>query len=107
MNRKRRSEAVKQSKKTFREVVQNVEISNRIAIVTRARMANRLAKGSLGRSRRNAYAVKVKTLKALMHKFDGDVELRDDPATPGMMLIVLSAERFGLHAPRRLFENIA
>lgn len=98
---------MKQAKKTFREVVHGVANCNRAAITTRARMANRLAKGTVGRSRRNAYAVKVRTLKALTNKFRKDVRLKDDPATPGMTLVLLSVERFGLHAPKRYFDDIA
>jgi|GEM_PF-4421760 len=98
---------MREVRRTFRKVVQSVEISNRRAIITRARLANRLAKGSAGRSRRNAYAVKVRTLKALMSKCQREVKVRDDPKTPGMILVALSKERFGLHAPRQSFANVA
>jgi hypothetical protein len=97
---------VKQARKTFEEVVNEVSNSNRVAIISKARIANQLAKGSYGRSRKNAYAVKVRCLKALTKKFREEVELRNDLATPGMLLVTISKDRFGLHAPKFLFGEI-
>jgi len=97
---------MKQTKKTFRDIVHGVSIPNRVAIITRARTANRLAKVTMGRAQRNSYAVKVRSLKALTNKFRAEVELKNDPATPGMIVVAVSKDGFGLHAPKVLFKEI-
>lgn len=74
---------MKRAKKTFEEVLHGVSTSNKVAIIAKARIANQLAKGTFDRSRKNAYAVKVRCLKALAKKFRKEVEIRNDFATPG------------------------
>ncbi|HLA94415.1 MAG TPA: hypothetical protein VK612_01755 [Pyrinomonadaceae bacterium] len=45
-------------------------------------------------------------MKALTNKFRAEVELKNDPATPGMIVVAVSKDGFGLHAPKVLFKEI-
>jgi hypothetical protein len=50
-----------------------------------------------------AYRVKTDALVNLKRSFPDDVVLMTDFRQPGMVVVAVSAARFGLHAPAREF----
>lgn len=87
-------------KSSFSHVLQKAERINRNALMHKAFLANRIAKIVKGASRKNSYTVKTNALNAIIEKFPNEIELRDDPAIPGTVVVNVVRTKFGLHTPR-------
>lgn len=94
-------------KSSFSHLLQKTERMNRNALMSRAFLANRIAKTAKGASRNNSYAVKTKALNAIIEKFPNEVEFRNDEAFPEMVVVNVVHTRFGLHAPRIAIKAFA
>ncbi len=86
-----------QHKPTFSQILNGLEKSNSEKLMTRARIANRLAKRSHGHKKQLAYAVKHKALCTLVHQLPAQVEIRKDIALTDFVVVELKNTRSGLH----------
>lgn len=87
-------------KSNFSHLLKKTERMNRNALMSKAFLANRIAKTARGSSRNISYAVKTKALNAIIEKFPKEVELLNDDAFPEMVVVQVVQTKFGLHAPR-------
>ena len=99
MNRRR------QHTVTFKGLLERTALANQRRLMHRARTANRLAKSVNGRARIVAYRVKTEALVTLTKRFPDQVMLRRDVEQPGMVVVAVTAARFGLHAPAQNFTG--
>jgi hypothetical protein len=90
---------------TFKRLLAQTAPNNAGRLMNRARTANRLAKTVRGRARTLAYRVKTDALVALRSRFPERVTLRADTRQPRMVVVAVTAARFGLHAPRENFAT--
>jgi hypothetical protein len=88
---------------TFKGLLERTAPDNQRRLMQRAHTANRLAKSVSGRARALAYRVKTDALVSLKRRFPDDVVLRTDFRQPSMVVVAVTAARFGLHAPAREF----
>jgi hypothetical protein len=86
-------------KKTFNQILAGLEKDNSEKLMKRARTANRLAKKSRGRQRKNAYAVKSKALVSLVKKLPAQIDIRKDIILTDFVVIELKNTQSGLHFP--------
>ena len=93
---------------TFNEMLAQVARQDAESLMTRARLANRLAKSLQGRARTRAYSVKHAALAALTESFPGSTRVTIDPVLPDFVLVRFDAEptskaasrpTLSLHAP--------
>jgi len=90
---------MKQQRRTFGQIVAEVEKSNSEALMKKARLANRLAKRARGEQRRTAYDVKASALDSLIHKMPARVDIRRDIILTDFVVIELRNTSEGLHFP--------
>jgi hypothetical protein len=99
------SKAQKRAKRTFRNILNNVEANNAVSLMGRARLANQIAKSMRGRPRERAYGIKTQALLTLTARFPERVRVLNDRNTPRFVLIKATNSPFGLHAPAYLFDS--
>lgn len=90
---------MKKRKKTFNEILSNTREENCERLMQKARTANRIAKHTRPRSRRNAYGVKHGALTTIVKKMRGKVEVKKDFRNEELVVVTLRSERYGLHLP--------
>jgi hypothetical protein len=86
-----------QHKKTFSQILEQLEKSNSEKLMKRARLANRIAKRSRGRRRRLAYQVKHRALGSLVKKLPAQVAIRRDIVLTEFVVVELKNTESGLH----------
>jgi hypothetical protein len=90
---------MKQMRRTFSQILAEVEKGNSETLMKKARLANRLAKRSRGRQRQAAYHVKSNALNSLVHKMPTRVDIRKDIVLTDFVVIELKNTNEGLHFP--------
>ncbi len=86
-----------QHKPTFNQILNGLEKSNSEKLMTRARIANRLAKRTHGHKKQLAYSVKHKALCMLVRQLPAQVEVRKDIALTDFVVVELKNTESGLH----------
>lgn len=94
-------------KKTFNEILDETKENNCERLMQKARMANRIAKQTKPRSRRNAYGVKHGALTAIVKKMKGKFDVRKDFRNDELAVVTLRKERCGLHIPLSELVRVA
>lgn len=97
---------MKNKKPTFNEILKETGRTNSKCLMAKARLANRLAKISRGRNRRNAYSVKAKVLKFLVEKMPNKVSIRQDIKLTEFVVVELKNTQSGLHTPITNLQGI-
>lgn len=93
--------------RTFQQIMIQVEGTNSMRLMERAKTANRLAKCVGGRARHAAYRVKVDSLLTLNAHFPERVRIHTDPRLRQFVVVSVPAAKFGLHAPAHYFQERA
>lgn len=88
-----------QKKLTFNQICTRAEKGNSEKLMSKARLANRLAKRSRGGQRQTAYAVKADALSSLVHKMPARVDVRKDIILTDFVVVELKNTNVGLHFP--------
>lgn len=86
-------------KRAFKEILKEIGPKNSECLMKKARLANRLAKKSNGRNRRNAYRVKSDALCSLVQKLPGNVRISRNFRLTDFIIVGLNGEYSGLHLP--------
>lgn len=86
-------------KSTFSQILADVEKDNSEKLMSKARLANRLAKKSRGDQRQTAYSVKSKALNSLVKKMPALIDIRKDIILTDFVVIELKNTNVGLHFP--------
>ena len=90
---------MKTNKPTFDKILERTEQKNSERLMAKARLANRIAKGSRGVNRRTAYSVKSTALCSLVKKLSCHVRVFKDIKLTDFVVVELKKERSGLHLP--------
>lgn len=90
---------MKQHKLTFNQICHRVEKDNSEKLMSKARLANSLAKRSRGIQRQTAYVVKSNALGSLVRKMPARVDVRKDIILTDFVVIELKNTNVGLHFP--------
>ena len=90
---------------TFKRQLAQTDPANAGRLMHRALTANRHAKTISGRARTLAYRVKTDALVSLRSRFPDHVTLQRDDKQPHMIVVAVTAARFGLHAPAQKFTE--
>lgn len=88
-----------QHKLTFNEILAKTEKDNSEKLMSKARLANRLAKRSRGQQRQAAYTVKSNALGSLVKKMPARVDVRLDIILTDFVVVELKNTNVGLHFP--------
>lgn len=94
-----RNEKHKQHKLTFSQILAGVEKVNSERLMSKARIANRLAKKSRGEQRKSAYTVKSDALSSLVKKMPARIDIRKDIILTDFVVVELKNTNVGLHFP--------
>jgi hypothetical protein len=95
---------MKTNKATFGKILERTGQKNSERLMAKARLANRIAKGSRGVNRRMAYSVKSTALYSLVKKLSCHVRVFKDIKSTDFVIVELKKERSGLHL---LFARLA
>ncbi len=90
---------MKQQKLTFNQICAKEEKDNSEKLMSKARLANRLAKRVRGNQRQTAYAVKSGALSSLVHKMPALLDVRKDIILTDFVVVELKNTNVGLHFP--------
>ena len=90
---------MKQHKPTFNQILTGLEKDNSEKLMSKARLANRLAKQHHGHRRQLAYQVKAKALSSLVHQLPNQVNIRKDIRLEAFVVVELKTTQSGLHFP--------
>ncbi len=90
---------MKINKPTFGKILEQAEQENSERLMAKARLANRIAKGSRGINRRTAYYIKSDALCSLVKKLSRRVRVFRDFKLTDFVVVELKIERSGLHLP--------
>ena len=82
---------------TFNQILMGLEKDHSEKLMSRARMANNLAKKFRGAQRRNAYAVKSKALSSLVRNLPAQIDIRKDIILTDFVVVELKNTQSGLH----------
>ena len=88
-----------QHKLTFNQILSGVEKGNSEKLMSKARLANFLAKRSRGVQKQTAYSVKSNALESLVHKMPARIDVRKDIILTDFVVIELKNTNVGLHFP--------
>lgn len=88
-----------QHKFTFNQILTSVEKNNSEKLMSKARLANRLAKTRRGTQKQAAYTVKTNALGSLVHKMPQHVDIRKDIILTDFVVVELKNTNVGLHFP--------
>ncbi len=88
-----------QHKLTFNQILNEVEKENSEKLMSKARLANSLAKRVRGIQRQTAYSVKSNALGSLVHKMRARVCVRKDIILTDFVVVELKNTNVGLHFP--------
>jgi len=88
-----------QHKLTFNQILNGVEKENSEKLMSKARLANSLAKRSRGVQRQTAYSVKSNALGSLIHKMPARIDVRKDIILTDFVVVELKNTNVGLHFP--------
>ncbi len=88
-----------QHKLTFSQIIAGVEKDNSEKLMSKARLANHLAKRSRGLQRQTAYSVKSGALASLVRKMPARVCVRKDIILTDFVVVELKNTNVGLHFP--------
>ena len=94
-------------KPAFREILKQIGQKNSECLMQKARLANRVAKKSRGRNRRNAYRVKSDALCSLVQKLPDSIRIFRDVKLPDFVVVGLNGEYSGLHLPVAALSHIS
>lgn len=94
-----RNEKHKHNKLTFSQILAGVEKENSERLMSKARIANRLAKRSRGEQRKSAYTVKSDALSSLVKKMPARIDIRKDIILTDFVVVELKNTNVGLHLP--------
>lgn len=97
---------MKNKKPTFSDILKQTARTNSETLMAKARTANRLAKRSRGRNRRNAYEVKAKILKFLVKNMPNKVRVLEDYRLDEFVVVRLEKQSSGLHTPISNLQGI-
>ena len=84
-----------------------IKKKNSECLMTKARLANRLAKKSDGRNRRNAYRVKADALCWLVQRLPDRVRISRDVRLTDFVVVELNGGYSGLHLPATALAAIS
>jgi hypothetical protein len=87
------------TKRTFSEMLRGLEEIHSETLMRRARKANRIARSVRGKSRRNAYEVKVRALSFLVERMPDRTDIRKDIVLTDFVVVELKGTNKGLHFP--------
>lgn len=87
---------VKINKATFDKIL---ERTNSERLMAKARLANRIAKGSRGVNRRTAYYIKSDALCSLVKKLSHRVSVFEDVKLTDFVIVEVKTQRSGLDLP--------
>ena len=90
---------MKRQKLTFSQICERAEKDNSEKLMSKARLANRLAKRSRGNQRQTAYAVKSGALQSLVRKMPARIDIRKDIILTDFVVVELKNTNAGLHFP--------
>lgn len=88
-------------KLTFGEILKQTARENSERLMSKARVANRMAKKCRGENRRKAYRVKSDALCYLVKKLPNCVRISKDIKLTDFVVVELNREQSGLHLPIR------
>lgn len=88
-----------QHKLTFNQICTRAEKDNSEKLMSKARLANRLAKRSRGTQRQSAYAVKSGALQSLVRKMPALLDVRKNIILTDFVVVELKNTNVGLHFP--------
>lgn len=88
-----------QHKQTFNQILAGVEKDNSEKLMSKARLANRLAKRSRGQQKQTAYTVKAVALGSLVKKMPALLDVRLDIILTDFVVVELKNTNVGLHFP--------
>ena len=88
-----------QHKLTFNQILAGAEKENSEKLMSKARLANHLAKRSRGQQKQTAYTVKAGALGSLVKKMPARVDVRKDIVLTDFVVIELKNTNVGLHFP--------
>lgn len=86
-------------KPAFKKILEQIGKKNSECLMTKARLANHLAKKSDGRNRRNAYRVKSVALCSLVQKLPDRIRISKDVGLTDFVVVALNGGYSGLHLP--------
>ena len=90
---------MKQNKRTFSKILEQIEQKNSERLMAKARLANRLAKKFHDARRRTAYQIKAKALCSLVKNLSNRVRVSKDIGLTDFVVVGLKSEHSGLHLP--------
>ena len=90
---------MKISKPTFDKILERTEQKNSERLMAKARLANRIAKGTRGVNRRTACYVKSTALCSLVKRLSRCVRVFKDVKLTDFVVVELKSEQSGLHLP--------
>lgn len=96
---------MKTNDRNFNQILLGLRDQNMKTLMSRARIANRIAKSATpAKSKNRAYKVKVKTLQGLKRFFPEQVRIDYDFLQGSeIVLVSIPKQGFGLHAPANSF----
>ena len=92
------------TQRTFNQMLSGLEGRHSEQLMRRARRANRIAKITRGRSRRNAYEVKAKALSYLVDRMPERANVRKDIVLTDFVIVELKGTCRGLHCPVSMID---
>ena len=90
---------MKINKLTFSKILERTERKNSERLMSKARLANKLAKKSRGTSRQVAYHIKSMALCSLAKKLSSHVRVSKDIKLTDFVVVELKSEQSRLHLP--------
>jgi hypothetical protein len=96
---------MKINNRSFNQILQQISEPNMQRLMTRAYIANRIAKSaSIAGAKRHAYKVKLTSLQGLKKFFPNDVRIEHDfRQGSGIVRVAIAKQSFALHAPAENF----
>jgi hypothetical protein len=92
-------------KRSFNDILREEGRKNGEKLMSKARVANRVAKASKGNGRASAYNIKASALGTLIEKMPQKVRVHRDIRLDEFVVVALRDGGLGLHFPADKFEG--
>ena len=92
-------------KRSFNDILTAESVKNGERLMSKARIANRVAKASNGPNRQSAYKIKASTIERLLEKFPNKVRVHRDIRLNDFVVVALKNNGLGLHFPAEKFTG--
>jgi hypothetical protein len=92
-------------KRNFNDILREEGSRNGEKLMSKARIANRVAKASSGPNRQSAYKIKASTIERLLEKFPNKVRVHRDIRLDDFVVVALRNNGLGLHFPSDRFHG--